>query len=182
MKTPRIVPFVLVLLFALPAVSSFAVLDTTVDECNRLYGEPVEGPYAFEERGQHKTRYTYQWRGLLVRAVFVGNDDTDIRCASVWYERISNVRSGVNRMTAAEIENILGLNANGSPWKRVARGWVRSDGEVFVYEFNFTRENAGTMEKVRMNALAVFYGDFAPEVAAGITTPLSPAALKLAGP
>jgi len=176
MKTPRIVLLVLMLLFAFPVVSSFAVLDATVDECNRRYGEPVEAPYAFEYRGQHRTRYIYHWRGILVTAVFVGANDTDIRCDSVNYERIPSVRStGVNKMTAAEIENILTLNGNGSPWKRGRRGWIRSDGEAVVREFNFTKENASTRERVGMNALWVFGGDFDPEVAASIKAAGSPA-------
>ena len=176
MKTSRIVLFVLMLLFAFPAVSSFAVLDTTVDECNRRYGEPVEAPYAFEYHGQHRTRYIYHWRGILVIAVFVGTRDTDLRCASVYYERLPSVSSiGENKMTAAEIENILTLNDGGSPWKRGRRGWIRSDGEAVVREFNFTRGEASTGERVRMNALSVFYGDFAPEVAARIKAAGSPA-------
>jgi len=147
MKTTHIVLLVLILLLAFPAVSSFAVLDTTVEECNRRYGDPVEDPYDFEYRGQHRTRYIYHWRGILVIAVFVGTNDTDIRCAGLDYERIPSVRStGVNKMTAAEIENILALNANGSPWKRGRSGWIRSDGQAFVREDNFTREYVDTSE------------------------------------
>jgi hypothetical protein len=83
--------------------------------------------------------------------------------------------AGVNKMTAAEIENILTLNANDSPWKRGRRGWIRSDGEAFVREYNFTKENASTGERVRMNALFVFDGDFDPEGAASIKAAGSPA-------
>jgi hypothetical protein len=168
MKAPRIVLPVLILLFAFPVRSSFAVLDATVEECNQLYGEPVEAPYTFELGGQQRTRYTYHSAGILIRAVFVGTNDTDTRCAGVDYERIPNVRTGVNKMTAAEIANILALNANGGPWKRGHRGWIRSDGQAFVREFNFTRENAGTGEIVRMNSLWIFDEDIAPETAAYI--------------
>jgi hypothetical protein len=169
MKTPRIVLLVSILLFALPAVSSFAVLDTTVEECSRRYGEPVSIPYTFEYRGQPRTIYTYHWKGIFVRAAFVGTNDTDLRCISLEYERIRSAgRTGENKMTGAEIENILALNANGSPWKRVRRGWIRSDGEGFVYEFNFRIESVGTRENVRMNSLLVFEEDFAPEIAASI--------------
>ena len=169
MKTPRLVLLVLILFFAFPAVSSFAVLDTTVEECNRRYGEPVEAPYTFEYRGQHRTRYIYHWTGILVTAVFGGTNDTDIRCVSLGYERIPSVRSiGENMMTAAEIENVLTLNANGRPWKRSRRGWIRGDGQAFVREFNFTRGEVGTTENVRTNSLWVFYEDVAPEQAAKI--------------
>jgi hypothetical protein len=171
MKTPRIVALVLILCFAFPAVSSFAVLDTTVEECNRRYGEPVEAPYTFEDRGQQRTRYTYHWAGILVRAVFGGTNDTDIRCVGLDYERIPSERgTGENKMIAAEIDHILALNANGSLWKRSRRGWIRSDGQAFVREFNFTKENAGTGESVRMNSLCVFDEGFAPEIAASIRT------------
>ena len=175
MKTTHIVLPVLILLFAFPAVSSFAVLDTTVDECSRLYGEPVEAPYTFEERGQQRTRYTYQWRGILVTAVFVGTNDTDLRCLSLHYERIRSAGpTGENKMTAAEIENILALNANGSPWKRSRHGWIRSDGQAVVREFNFTMQTPSMGERVRMNALWVFEGDFDPGVAARIKAAGSP--------
>jgi hypothetical protein len=176
MKTPHIV-LLSILLFAFPAASSFAVLDTTVDECNRRYGEPVETPYAFEDRGQHRTRYIYRWRGLFVTALFIGDnatigmilpDLTNRRCAGLSYERNLNWDVDENKMTAAEIESILALNANGSPWKRVRRGWVRSDGEAVVCEFNFTKENASTGQIVRMNALWVFDVEVNPEVAARI--------------
>jgi hypothetical protein len=166
MKTPRIVLLALILISAFSAGSSFAVLDTNVEECNRQNGEPVESPYAFEYRGQHRMRYVYHWMGLLVRAVFVGTNDTDIRCASLSYERIPRERgTGVNKMAAAEMENILALNANGSPWKRVRRGWIRSDGHAFVREFNFTMGDASTSERVSMNSLCVFDQSFAPELA-----------------
>ena len=171
MKTPRIVALVLSACFAFPAVSSFAVLDTTVEECNRRYGKPVEAPYTFEDRGQQRMRYVYHWAGIPVTAVFAGSSDADIRCVGLDYERISSVPgAGVNKMTAAEIENILALNANGGLWKRSRRGWIRSDGKAFVREFNFTKENGGTGESVRMNSLCVFDKGFAPEIAASIRT------------
>lgn len=177
MKTSRVVLLALTLFFALPAASGFAVLDTTLDECNRRYGEPVEAPYAFEDHGQHRTRYIYRWRGLLVTALFIGDNDTigmilpalmNMRCAALNYERILNWDVDENKMTAAEMEGILALNGNGSPWKRVRPGWVRSDGEAVVCEFNFTKENASTGQSVRMNSLWVFDVDVNPEVAAKI--------------
>lgn len=103
-----------------------------------------------------------------MRAVFVGDNDTDIRCVSLGYERILSWGTDENKMTAAEIEKILALNANGDPWKRVRRGWIRKDGEAVVREFNFTKENASTGQRVGMNALWIFDVDVNPEVAASI--------------
>ena len=100
----------------------------------------------------------------MVRAMFAATNGTDIRCVGLSYERLPSVRgTGENKMTAAEIEIILGLNANGSAWKRGRRGWIRSDGQAFVDEFNFTRQNVGMGESVRMNLLFIFDEGFGPE-------------------
>jgi hypothetical protein len=151
-----------IVLVAVTPVSGLAVLGTTVDECNDRYGKPLRDPYTFDYRGQRRTRYEYRWKDFFVIAVFVGADVGDTRCASILYEKIANVTStGANqKMTAAEIENILALNANGSSWKRTRRGWIGLDEQTFVYEFNYIRNGFPG------NTLAVFERDFDPQLAA----------------
>ena len=142
----------------------FAVVHTTLDEFNTRYGTPVH--VASFADGSPGNLNHYRWNSFYIGAAFPGSDAADKRCVSISYEKeVIVTRSGPAKMTRAEIENLLALNAGGSSWQRTRRGraWMRRDGRAFAVEHKFTRDG------VPGNMLAITDGDRDPKTAAKIT-------------
>lgn len=163
MKTHRVL---LIALLALAPASALAVLGKTAAECNKQYGRPSFGASTLEVRPPARTKYYYRWKGFYAEALFVGRDVADSRCACISYESESNVRvpSGpFKELTAAEIDILLALNANGSSWEKAPGGWKRMDNRAFAKEYKSTRDG------YPINLLRVFDAAFDPIGAATVT-------------
>ena len=156
-------PWRMIALVAVAPFSAFAVLDATVDECKTYYGTPTR--VAAFANGSAGILNHYHWNSIVIGASFPARDGGDDRCGALSYEKVGIVAgTGAAKLSGAEIESILALNAGGSSWVRAPRGWSRKDGHAFVYEFTFERDGIPT------NQLAVFRGDMNPQLAARVVT------------
>jgi hypothetical protein len=162
MKTHRVL---LIALLALAPFSALAVLGKTPAECRQQYGGQSWGPSTSELRPPARTKYNYRWTGYFAEAFLVGRDVAGSRCAIISYQSGSNGTSGVpfKELTAAEIDMLLALNANGSAWEKAPGGWKRKDGRTFAKEYKATHDGAP------WNQHYVFDVAFDPTVAAAIT-------------
>jgi hypothetical protein len=154
-----------IVLLALAPASALAVLGKTAAECRQQYGNQSRGPSTRELPTSARTKYYYRWHGYYAEALFVGRDVADSRCASISYQSESNVTPNgtIKELTAAEIDILLALNANGSSWEKAPGGWKRKDNRAFAKEYKSTRNGSP------YNQLYVFDAAFDPIVAAMVT-------------
>jgi hypothetical protein len=116
----------------------------TAAECRQQYGNQSWGPSTNEVGPPARTKYNYRWHGYFAEAFFVGRDVADSRCASIFYQSESNVapNGAIKELTAAEIDILLALNANGSSWEKAPGGWKRKDNRAFAKEYKSTRNGS----------------------------------------
>jgi hypothetical protein len=144
------------LTFLLP-FPSFAQLGKTADECTQDFGRPAAAALTFDVTPPARIQYQYIWRGIYIRADFVGRDVTDSRCGLATYHKHRTANEPIQVMTEAEIASLLAVNASGAMWEVVPGGWKRSDNRALAVETKYIHNG------VPDNGLTIFTSDFYPK-------------------